>query len=236
MKLLWVVDTQNDFFDEPYEVFDWTARKSRMQNPTLPVPGSHSIRENLGKLVKYTLANSKEWITSGTLDAHTHQDVNHFSRWPVHCLKGTPGYFPIHEVDNRDWYEHEHPIPRVPMQKLSYKALEATITPIYNEIVFFEKGERAEDNDPDACNSCRVNPNVAPALEIWKPELIVVCGLALGYCLKEARDYFKELGYKVAVVTDASKEFAAEELALYGKWHAEGDKLVHTHDVLNAKL
>lgn len=233
--LLWIVDAQNDFFDETYAVHDWTSHKTRMQKPALSVPRSKNIRHNLNLLSSYA-RNTKNWCTSGSLDTHTEQDVKHFSRWPIHCLKGFAGYFPIVEVDDRDWNEHEKPITRITMEKLSDAALNCHLSHLNLNPLFFEKGERPEDTDPNTCNSCRVNPNVAPAMEIIQPKIIVICGLALGYCVKEARDYFKELGYKVALVTDAIKEFSAEELALYGKWHAEGDVLVHTSDVLEGKL
>jgi len=232
--LLWIVDAQNDFFDEEYNVYDGTSHTTRKQKPALGVPGSRGIRENLRLLVNYA-QNTKDWRISGSLDAHTAQDVKHFSRWPVHCLKGSAGYFPIPEVDNRDWYEVERSIAKIEMGKMLVIALKKYYL-AGKDPLFFEKGERLEDSDPNACNSCRVNPNVAPALEIIQPKVIAICGLALGYCVKEARDYFKELGYKVALVTDAIKEFSAEELALYGKWHADGDVLVHTSDVTAGKL
>jgi nicotinamidase-related amidase len=231
-NLLWIVDTQNDFFDTEYEVYGQASRAK----PALSVPGSKIIRENLGLLSAYT-KRTENWCSSGSLDAHTDQDVKHFSRWPVHCLKGYAGYFPIPEVDARDWNEFEKPIARITMKNQSDASLDYYRGLLgLHHLVFFEKGERPEDTDPNACNSCRVNPNVAPMLSLLQPKMIVICGLALGYCVKEARDYFKELGYKVALVTDAIKEFSAEELALYGKWHAEGDILVHTSDVIEGKL
>lgn len=140
-------------------------------------------------------------------------------------------------MDGREWNEFEKPIAKVEMAKLSPEGLAYYRSQLNNfNPLFFEKGERPEDTDPNACNSCRVNPNVGPMLSLIAPKTIVICGLALGYCVKEARDYFKELGYKVALVTDAIKEFSAEELALYGKWHSEGDTLVHLRDVLEGKL
>lgn len=235
-QLLWIVDTQNDFFDSPYEVWgkgNPRPQHLRLQSPGLAVPDSFTIRENLRELVEYAKVQ-KTWKLAGSLDSHTHLDVKHFSQWPIHCLKGQPGYFPIPEVDDRLWYEES--IPTVGMQAYTQQELERLIPPLHREIVFFEKGERPDDTDPNACNSCRVNPNVEPALRLMHPDLIVICGLALGYCVKEARNYFKELGYPVALVTDAIKEFSAEELTLYGSWHAEGDKLVHTADVLAGKL
>ena len=232
--VLWVVDAQNDFFDEEYDVYDWTSHVARKQKPALAVPGSKGIRENLGSLVRYA-QGAKDWRVLGSLDAHTDKDVKHFSRWPVHCMKGFAGYFPIPEVDDRDWYEIERPIAKVGMEKISDSALRQYYLAGAGPL-FFEKSERPEDTDPNACNSCRVNQNVAPALEVVKPKVVAICGLALGYCVKEARDYFKELGLKVELVTDAIKEFSVDELALYGQWKREGDFLVHTSDVIEGKL
>lgn len=85
--LLWIVDAQNDFFDEVYEVYDWTTHKRRLQKPSLSVPDSITIRLNLAILRNHA-SKKPDWLISGSLDTHTERDVKHFSRWPIHCLKG----------------------------------------------------------------------------------------------------------------------------------------------------
>lgn len=229
MKIvIWDVDTQNDFFDSDFEY------EGKVYKPQLGVPGAGSIRSNLKELLTYASSNPNYRIM-GSVDAHTDADVKHFAKWPKHCKIGTPGQLKIEEtnLENTGY---------VPMEKLSDDRLGDLIYEYqgpYDERqgpLYFEKSERKEDLDPDACNSARVNPNVAPILEKLEPKVIAVCGVALGYCVKEAVEYFLELGYKVALVTDAIKEFSADELALYSDWKARGAYLVHTRDVLAGKL
>lgn len=240
--VLWNVDAQNDFFDAPFddagEKVSWelprfsrpSATKpvsGKIYDPGLAVPGSDYIRPHLQSLHEYA-QKTPDWRVMGSMDNHTEADVKHLGKWPKHCMKGTPGQYLIEEIrtGKEGW---------IPLEALSADELEKRIRGASGS-VYFEKHERPEDTDPDACNSCRVNPNVAPALTLLQPKVIALTGVALGYCIKEARDYFKELGYKVALVTDAIKEFSADELSLYGTWKEEGDLLVHTSDVLAGRL
>lgn len=220
--ILWDVDTQNDFFDREFEY------EGKWFKPALPVPESGDIRPNLAKLI----SNAKimpGWRIMGSVDAHTEDDVRHIKKWGKHCMKETLGQTKIYETYPAHGAEY------IPAEKIQKEELEEIIqrktTPVY-----FEKHERPQDEDPDACNSVRVNANVEEALKIAKPKVIAVAGVVLGYCVKGAVDYFLDLGYKVALVTDAIKEFSPDELTLYADWKKRGAVLVHTRDVLQGKL
>jgi len=219
--ILWDVDTQNDFFDSKF------TYQGRTYDPKLGVPEAGSIRPNLQKLIHYAITKPG-WRVMGTVDAHTEADKKHLSKWPKHCMKDTPGQLKIEETRLEDTIF-------IGMEDLSERLLEKYVVEDKGA-VYFEKHERPQDTDPDACNSAAVNPNVAKALKKINPKLITVTGVALGYCVKEAVNYFLDLGYKVALVTDAIKEFSPDELTLYADWKNHGAILVHTRDVLAGKL
>lgn len=219
--IVWDVDTQQDFFDSEF------VEHERVYKPALAVPGAGAMRQNMHDILSYA-SNREGYRIMGSVDAHTYKDKKHFEKWPVHCRKETPGQLKIPETRLAG-------TKFIPMDALTDEDLEAQVVN-YSGPVYFEKRERPTDTDADACNSCRVNENVAPALEAVEPGVIAVTGVVLGYCVKEAVDYFLELGYKVAIVTDAVKEFAADELALYAGWKNRGVMLLHTRDVLAGKL
>ncbi|MBI4144098.1 hypothetical protein HY486_02535 [Candidatus Woesearchaeota archaeon] len=218
-SILWLTDTINDFFDTRF------SHNGKVYVPGLPVAGSSVIRPNLKQLVTYAWTNPN-WKILGGVDAHT-TDVKHFSKWPKHGVKGTPGQMQIEETKLPDAVY-------VPIECVSKEKLESIVN--FNEPVYFEKAERSTDVGADASLSPRVNYNVAPALAMIEPRVIVLAGLVLGYCVKEAKDYFVELGYKIAVVSDAVKEFDKSELALLDSWEKEGVLLVKTEDIMQGKL
>ncbi|MEK6964430.1 MAG: hypothetical protein AABX70_08480 [Nanoarchaeota archaeon] len=219
--IVWKVEPINDFFDEPF------TQNGMVYQPKLAVPGSKSIRENLSLVARYA-ANTPGYRDMGTVDDHTANDIMHVKKWGMHSERGTAGQALIHEVQLPNTLY-------IPQTTEVDPKLVAEAT-LHTGPVYFFKHERTEDTDADACNSPRANPNIAATLAEIKPSLILLGGVVLGYCVKDARDYFRELRYRVGHVTDATKEFAADELALYGKWKEEGDLLVHTYDVLVGKL
>lgn len=229
--VIWDVDTQNDFFDRWFLQRHETIVSMLMSEPiaqvapALGVPGSHTILENLGVLVNYA-TSTPGYRLMGSVDAHDGTEA-HCRKWPAHCIKGTTGQEKINETTTRN-------AAYVTMERSQVRALEELVgsrRPLY-----FEKTQRPEDPDPDYCNSVRVNPNVERALELVDPKLIAVSGVVLGYCVKSAVEYFLELGYKVAVITDAIKEFDPNELTLYKEWADRGVLLTNTRTVMSGGL
>lgn len=208
--VLWVVDAQNDFFDRPYDG----------GQPALAVPGAVDIADNLGKVVQYAW-KQPGWYVSGTVDAHD-DDPLHFAKWPKHCVKGTPGQ--LHIAETRLQYAVF-----VPVESGAYVG-------DLTEPVFFEKKERSYHTEPDESTSPKCNDNIKPYLERIKPRAIVIAGVVLGFCVKEAVEYFLEMNYAVAVVQDAIKEFAPEELQLYTEWERRGVLLTSTEEVVSEAL
>jgi|GEM_PF-3675490 len=218
--VLWDVDTQNDFFDTPF------THEGVTYQPSLPVPDARSIRTNLKQLVQYATTHNN-WRLLGSVDAHTKDDVRHLAAWGTHCMQGTPGAQKISET--------YLPTTRfVPAKKLLPEHLERIVT--NEQPIYFEKHEWKEDATANDCNSCAANRNVEPALRQLQPKTIALCGVVLGYCVKDAANYFLEKGYRVALITDAIKEFAADELAQYASWKDRGVLLLHTRDILNGTL
>ncbi len=223
--VLWDVDTQNDFFGRDFES-NGTSYK-----PALGIPGSESIRENLRKIIQYTY-NNDNWRIMGSVDAHTIKDKLHLAKWPIHCIKGTPGQLKIPETQLPETVF-------IPMKKLEREELEEILEK--NKAVYFEKSELPNAKNADECNSCKVNPNIETMLDLVRPKLIILDGVALDFCVKEAYNYFKSmtsfdqrdsLNYRLGLVTDAIKEFNPEALSLYGRWKTKERILTNTEQVL----
>ena len=231
--IIWDVDTQNDFFDVRFEDDKSEPIGEHPRDhypiyqeiePKLPVPDARTVTDNLVKLLM--LEEKPGYRVMGSVDAHVGTE-EHCKKWPAHCIRGTVGQEKI-----------VPPLFRarryISMEHWTNESLDVLVES--RRALYFEKTQRPEDTDPDYCNSVRVNPNVEYVLEKVNPGMIAVCGVVLGYCVKGAVEYFLDLGYKVAVITDAIKEFDPNELKLYKEWADRGVLLTNTRTVTSGGL
>ncbi len=207
--IFWDVDTQYDFM---------------MPDGKLYVPEAETIIPNLEKLTRY--AREKQIPIWGSVDYHNPDDPeisdnpDFKETFPPHCLKGDPGQEKIDATkpQNPLWIDSA-PLPEARLQTL--------LENHHGEVIF-----RKQRFDVFS------NPNVIPALNIMKPERIVVYGVALDVCDKFAIEGFLKQGrFDIWFVEDAAKPIYKEEAQkLLNEWRQKGVRIVTTADIVEKEI
>lgn len=201
----WDVDTQYDFMKPDGKLY---------------VKGAEVIEPNLYQLTLYARYHAVRIL--GSVDYHSmgdpeiSQNPDFEKTFPPHCLKGTPGAQKIPET------EPERPL-WIDSERMLWKELERCLVSHPGEIYF-------RKNRFDVFS----NSNVDYALEILKPEEVVVYGVCLDICNAYAVNGFLERGkFQVSVVEDASWPLSRERADRYlAAWRKKGVKMLRTSDVI----
>lgn len=213
------VDTQNDFMCR-----EFVNEKGLTKKGALYISNAEEIIPNLEQITRYAQQHTIRIL--GCVDRHFQADpelVTNGGAFPEHCMDGTYGQKKITATTppNLKFIEN---------RGYSYGELE-DIVKSGCEMYFEKQSFNAFDN-----------PNAKKVLEILKPGVVVVYGVATDFCLKYATlglsAALKKNGTKIYLVEDAIKAVninpddgkkAIEEML------KEGIQLIKTEDVLEEK-
>ncbi|MGC8594431.1 MAG: cysteine hydrolase family protein [Candidatus Kryptoniota bacterium] len=207
--IFWDVDTQYDFI---------------MPDGKLYVPEAETTIPNLRELT--ALARRLGIQIMGSVDYHLETDEeisNHpdyKTTFPAHCLQGTAGQEKI---------EATRPINPLWIDSVKYDSaeLEGLIARHKGEIIF-----RKQKFDVFS------NPNVIPVLDLIKPDVIFVYGVALDVCDAYAIEGFLKLGrQEIYLVTDAAKPIYQDKgNELLEMWKKRGVRMTSTKDIKELRV
>ncbi len=204
--IFWDVDTQVDFMKK---------------DGKLHVPQAEEIIPNLEKLIKY--ARSKHIPLFGSVDYHSisdselrEKDFDYNETFPPHCLAGTPGQKkieatkPLHPL----WIETRAYDPNELKEKISRHEGEIILQKQHFDVF--------------------TNPNMERLLDIVRPEIIVVFGVALDVCDAYAIEGFLKRGdVHIYLVTDAVKPIDKQKGdQLISDWKKRDVKMIRTADII----
>ena len=163
-KALLIVDPLNDF----------------MLGGALPVPNGNAVVEPINKIIDWCKNDEEEdWLFFLACDWHL-EDSKHFEKWPVHCVRNTPG-------------AEFHPDLKIPPDAI---------------IIF--KGVGSDENGYSAFEGFAWNGFfLDELLPIFSVEEVFICGLATECCVKvTALDAIKK--YKTFLLLDACRALTSE--------------------------
>ena len=214
--IFWNVDTQYDFM-----------RNDESFQGTLAIPGAREIEGNLEKLTK--LARKRSISVVNTADWHNEyskelSDTPDFkTTFPRHCIQGTMGaeYVPATKPLNPyvvDWAWD--PMPYLGDEVESGLKLGIDLG---EDIIILK----------DHFDVFQGNPFTGEILEILKPEMAVVYGVATNVCVNYAVLGLLERGIKVYVPTDAIKELPGLPLEeVLDNWKKKGAVLTTVDEII----
>jgi len=151
----------------------------------LYVPGAEDIIDNIKKLFNYAKEHKIKILSS--IDAHTVDDPE-FKLFSSHCIKGTPGNQKIEASTCKDNIVIENAEQDITESMLDHKQI---IVEGQTFDIFESMNTDGIVNKLDACN-------------------YVVFGVATDYCVKAAVLGLLKRGYRVSLVTDATKAITNE--------------------------
>ncbi len=199
------VDTQKDFM---------------LPDGCLSIRGAKSITENLAKLSKYSVEKLVFWLA--TMDSHVLEDTEISSTpdfkttFPAHCLSKSAGEERIPETF------HKNPL-ILDMQGQSLDKPWSYLEANYDSIVF-------KKNNIDVFS----NKNFDRLLNLIKPKVFVVFGVATDFCVKLAVKGLLLRNLKVVLVKDAVYAIDQDvERKLFDHWEYQGVKLMTTDQAIN---
>ena len=175
--VFWDIDTQYDLMRPEGRLY---------------VPGAEGIIENVGEARRFALNNGysiiaiMDWHKPGNKEISDTPDFEH--NFPAHCMADTPG-------SDRVGYLGELPIDVVPNAKMSEDELRGILQKKQFHVVV-----RKEELDMFS------NPNTATILKILQPKEVVVFGVALDLCIRQAVENLIGIGgIKLYILRDAVK-------------------------------
>lgn len=175
--VFWDVDTQYDFMRPEGRLY---------------VAGAEGIIDNVSEARRFALENgysiiaSTDWHREGNKEISNKPDLK--NTFPAHCMAGKPG-------SERVGYLGELPIDVVPNEQMNDGDLRKLIDKKQFHVV-----TRKEELNPFS------NPNMVKILEFLKPKTVVVFGVALDLCVRQAVEELLGLGgIKVHLLRDAVK-------------------------------
>ncbi len=175
---------------------------------SLYVPGAESIIPNLRRLMDCVIESGLPVLSSA--DAHLPDDPS-FSRWPPHCVVGTPGQR------------------RIPETQLA----SALVVPNAPGAFIPPAPPAAQTVIEKAGYDITGNPNFDAVMDCMAPERLVAFGVATEYCVRASVLALLGRGIAIDLVADAIRGIseAASRNALEELIRA-GARLVTTADVI----
>lgn len=171
--VFWSVDVQADFM---------------LPGGKLYVPAAEKLIPNIHRLIAAALASKALVVSSG--DAHSPDDPE-FSRFPAHCVAGTPGARILPEALG----QRACTIANDAAQKLPSWVLDCP------QIVFEKQTLDVFDN-----------PHAIELINLLSPDAeYVVFGVVTEFCVRCAAKGLLDRGRKVSVVTDAIETLQPED-------------------------
>jgi nicotinamidase/pyrazinamidase len=142
----------------------------------LSVPGADALRANFAALTRFAATHAIPLLSSA--DAHAPDDPE-FGDFPPHCVAGSEG-----------------------ARKVSGTVIEraVTVAPDGSGLPASQPGQVILQKTTFSLFS---NPAADRYLERFRPERVVVYGVATDYCVRQAVEGLRERGFDVTVVSDA---------------------------------
>lgn len=155
--IFWDIDTQFDFLNP---------------NGKLYIPGADNIIDNISQTRRFALTSGYSIIASvdwhSLDDEEISQDPDFINTFPPHCLASQPG-------SKRVGYLGDIPIQNISLESASDSELKSlTADPQYHLVI--------RTNTVDMFK----NPNTTALLDIVKPQLSILFGVALDVCVLHA--------------------------------------------------
>ena len=202
--LFWDVDTQYDFMRPEGRLY---------------VPGAEGIIDKVSDARRFALAHgysiiaSTDWHKEGNKEISNKPDFE--STFPAHCIAGKPG-------SERVGFLGDVPIDVVPNEPVNGGVLRKVAAKEQFHIVI-----RKEELDPFS------NPNTKALLEILKPKSIVIFGVALDLCVRQAVEELLRIGgIKVYLLRDAVKALGlTSETKVLKEFETRGINIISVADL-----
>jgi len=156
-----------------------------MPHGALYVPGAEQLLPLYGQISRFALEQGIPVMASA--DAHDAADPE-FAQFPAHCIKGTAGQLKVPQTLPNLFYVHENDGAAVDEPLFGF-----------NHVVF-------EKQTFDVFS----NPKIEAYLKQWRPQTVVVYGVATEYCVKAAVQSLLQRHYGVWLLTDAIKAVRPE--------------------------
>ena len=205
MKVFWEVDMQRDFI---------------FQDGKLPVPNGFKIVPNIKKLIEYALKN--EIPILGSVDRHFKDDLE-LKTFPPHCMNGDFCQGVISQLDIKDTLYIPHKVGEMGKYQLMQ----------YPEIIDLIKNDPQKILFEKQSIDVFTNPHVEYVLEKLDVTEVVVYGVAIEYCVREAVLGLLKRGIDVTVVIDATKGMDAESSGkVFDEMAEKGAKFVFLEEVM----
>jgi nicotinamidase/pyrazinamidase len=182
-RVLWDVDTQVDFV---------------LPHGRLHVPGAEETVPAMARLVEWAREAGVVHVASADdhelTDPEISDEPDFRSRYPPHCLRGTPGARKIPQTDQKD----PLPLGEVPIPP----GLVRGLVEGRREILLLKKSF-----------DVFTNPNANAVLEALDPAEIVLFGVATDVCDDAAVRGLRQRGRRVVFVEDAARGLDEERTA-----------------------
>jgi nicotinamidase-related amidase len=160
-----------------------------LQSSDFAVPGACKMMKNFGKAIKFY--EKQGYMIMGTVDAHVSKECVSGTRdanLPLHCIKGTMGQLKIKSTQGDILFVSDN--------KYDLRALDMIIEEVKKgKRVYFEKQTQ----------SCETNKNIKYVFEKLGVSEVYFIGVLTNVCIKFADKFFKKLGIKTFLVTNAIK-------------------------------
>ncbi|MEM7481982.1 MAG: isochorismatase family protein [Acidobacteriota bacterium] len=201
--LFWDVDTQVDFMRE---------------DGALYVPDAESLDPHLARLTSAVVARGIPLVQSADDheldDAEISLEPDFSTTYPPHCMRRTRGAkrIPQTQIDDVAVIGHQ----AIPRSDLEMRIAAASGVLLLKKHV-----------------DVFTNPNTEVVLDILQPERVAVYGVALDVCNFHAVEGLLRRGYRVVVVSDATRPLDPERgEELLAEWPERGVELMTTEELL----
>jgi len=202
--VFWDVDTQYDFMRPEGRLY---------------VPGAEGIIDKVSDARRFALAHGYSIIASTDWHKESNKEISKKPdfevTFPAHCIAGKPG-------SQRVGFLGDVPIDIVPNEPVSDGDLQKLVAKEQFHIVI-----RKEELDPFS------NPNTKTLLEILKPTTIVIFGVALDLCVRQAVEGLIRIGgIEVYLLRDAVKALGLTgEARVIKDFEAKGVNVISLADL-----
>ena len=204
--IFWNVDTQKDFMNK---------------DGKLSIAGADTIRKNLEELTD--LARKYKIRVVNTVDYHLPNDKeisdnpDFKTTFPPHCLMMSDGAKFIKETDPKRDIDD------------TYYIVAWVADFIHAEEIKYARNIIIRKNHFDVFEGNSLTDKV---LELLKPDIVVVYGVATNVCVNFAVLGLRKRGYTVLVVTDAIKELPNLDVEkIYDNWRKQNVSFINVETI-----